>query len=204
MPSSHASSPGEDRPQEPPRPAGEGGSGAGPQSGTATSVQSPGDGRQEPDGGTGRPRSDADHDAEIARLEDRYKRALADLDNYRKRTAREIERRVGESRETMLREWLEALDSVERALRMDAQGPLAQGLRAVLDQMESILARQGVQRIGEAGERFDPERHDAVDVRESADVPDRTVIEVVRSGWALGDRVLRPAQVVVSRGNQPA
>jgi molecular chaperone GrpE len=149
------------------------------------------------------PNAEADHAAEIARLDDRLKRALADLDNYRKRTAREIERRVGETRETLLREWLEALDSVERALRMDAQGPLAEGLRAVLDQMEAILARQGVQRIGQAGERFDPERHDAVDVRVSDDVPERTVLEVVRSGWALGDRVLRPAQVVVSRAAAP-
>jgi molecular chaperone GrpE len=163
----------------------------------------PADGREEPNGGARAP-ADAERDAELARLEDRYKRALADLDNYRKRTAREIERRVAESREALLREWLEAVDSVERALRMDAQGPLAQGLRAVLDQMESILARQGVQRIGQAGERFDPERHEAIDVRVSSDMPDRTVIEVVRSGWALGDRVLRPAQVVVSRGAQPA
>jgi molecular chaperone GrpE len=202
MPSSHASSPGDDRPHQ------AGDTGAGPAgAGTTTSERSPdapgGGGGQTPDGSTGAP-TDAGRDAEIARLEDRYKRALADLDNYRKRTAREIERRVGESRETLLREWLEALDSVERALRMDAQGPLAQGLRAVLDQMESILARQGVERIGEAGERFDPERHDAVDVRQSDDVPDRTVLEVVRSGWALGDRVLRPAQVVVSRGSRPA
>jgi molecular chaperone GrpE len=204
MPSSHGSSAGDDRPPEAGRPGGEP---AAAGAGTTTQAQPPGtppggEG-QAPDGGGSRAPGDGDRDAELARLEDRYKRALADLDNYRKRTAREIERRVGETRETLLREWLEALDSVERALRMDAQGPLAEGLRAVLDQMESILARQGVQRIGQAGERFDPERHDAVDVRASGDVPDRTVLEVVRSGWALGDRVLRPAQVVVSRAAPP-
>src|SRR5689334_380775 len=56
---------------------------------------------------------------ELERLEDRYRRARADLDNYRKRSAREVDRRVAEARESLLRDWLEAVDSVERALRMD-------------------------------------------------------------------------------------
>jgi molecular chaperone GrpE len=138
-------------------------------------------------------------DPALAEMEDRLKRALADLDNYRKRSVKEIDRRVGESRESMLRDWLEAVDSIDRALQMDPDGPSAAGLRAVLEQMESILARQGVTRTGDTGEQFDPERHEAVAVRESEDTPDRTVVDVARSGYALGDRVLRPAQVVVSR-----
>jgi molecular chaperone GrpE len=138
-------------------------------------------------------------DAELARMEDRYKRALADLDNYRKRSAREVDRRVEEARDALLRDWLEALDSVERALRLEPESPLVGGLRAVLDQMEAILARYGVQRLGEPGEPFDPTRHEAVDVRSSAEVSEATVLEVLRSGFAVGDRVLRPAQVVVAR-----
>jgi molecular chaperone GrpE len=139
----------------------------------------------------------------LAEADDRYRRALADLDNLRKRTAREVARLVEESRESLTREWLEALDSVERALRMTPEGPLQTGLRSVLDQMEAVLARTGVQRIGAVGETFDPERHDAVGVRESEDVPDRTVVDVARSGFALGGRVLRPAQVIVSRRPEP-
>jgi molecular chaperone GrpE len=142
--------------------------------------------------------------AELARSEDRYKRALADLDNYRKRTAREIDRRVAEARESALRDWLEAVDSVERALRMQSDGPCGDGLRAVLDQMDAVLARQGAQRIGAAGEEFDPERHEAVAIRGAADVPDRTVLAVERTGLALGDRVIRPAQVVVARAPEHA
>jgi molecular chaperone GrpE len=134
--------------------------------------------------------------AELERMEDRYKRALADLENYRKRSAAELERRVEEARESLLRDWLEALDSVERALRMQ---PEDEGLRAVLSQMEAILARQGVSRLGEAGEPFNPELHEAVATRAADGVPDRTIVEVVRSGFALGGRVLRPAQVVVAR-----
>jgi molecular chaperone GrpE len=152
------------------------------------------------------PPSEADELRErVAQLEDRYRRALADLDNYRKRAAREVERRVEEAREALLRDWLDAVDSVERALRMEApEAGLQRGLRAVLEQMETTLARHGVRRIGAAGEPFDPERHEAVAVRETGDVPDLTVVEVMRSGWALGDRVLRPAQVVVARAPQPA
>jgi molecular chaperone GrpE len=141
----------------------------------------------------------AEESPEIAALEDRLKRALADLDNYRKRSAKEVDRRVAEGRERMLRDWLEAVDSIDRALQQDPDGPAADGLRAVLDQMESILARYGVSRSGEAGEPFDPERHEAIAVRDDGEGTDRTVTDVARSGYALGDRVLRPAQVVVSR-----
>jgi molecular chaperone GrpE len=137
--------------------------------------------------------------AELARLEDRYKRALADLENFRKRTSREIERRVWEATESMLLDWLQAVDSVERAIRMEPEGPCADGLRAVLEQMDSILARRGVARIGAAGERFDPERHEAVAVAQSPDVPDSTILAVERAGFAAGDRVIRPAEVVVAR-----
>jgi molecular chaperone GrpE len=135
----------------------------------------------------------------LASAEDRYRRALADLDNLRKRTAREIERRVEESREALLREWLEALDSVERALAMTPEGPVREGLQFVLDQMEAILARHGALRVGRPGDPFDPRLHDAVAVREDENVSRPTVVEVVRAGFTIGERVLRPAQVVVAR-----
>jgi len=157
---------------------------------------------EEPEAPERREPSQAEHEAEIARLEDRYKRALADLDNYRKRSAREVERRVEEARDALLREWLEAVDTVERAARMDPDGPLGQGMRALLDQIEALLARRGVQRIGEAGEPFDPERHDAVEVRMTTDAPENTVVDVIRAGYAVDGRVLRPAQVAVARRPQ--
>jgi molecular chaperone GrpE len=145
-----------------------------------------------------------DLEAELAQMEDRYKRALADLDNYRKRMVRETERRVEEGREAQLREWLEVVDSLERALFMQPEDPVLQGLRAVLEQMEAVLARQGVTRMGAAGEPFDPERHEAVATRPANGVPDRTVVDVARSGYMLGDRVLRPAEVVVGRAPEAA
>jgi molecular chaperone GrpE len=134
-----------------------------------------------------------------AELDDRYRRALADLDNFRKRSVRIGDSRVEEAREALIREWLEAVDSVERALAMTPDGAgAAEGLRAVLEQMATILDRQGVRRFGAAGEPFDPERHEAVAAREG-EAPEHTILDVARSGYELGDRVLRPAQVVVSR-----
>jgi molecular chaperone GrpE len=143
----------------------------------------------------------AELEAQNAELDDRYKRALAELDNYRKRTAQDTERRVAEARDRVLLDWLEAVDSVDRALQqVTPDDPAYAGLRAVLDQLEAILARQGVGRVGAAEEPFDPERHEAIGVRETPDAPDRSIAEVARSGFALGDRVLRPAQVIVARG----
>jgi molecular chaperone GrpE len=139
---------------------------------------------------------------ELAQIEERYKCALADLDNYRKRAPREIERRVEEAREAMLRDWFEVVDSVERALQMEAEGPCRPGLEAVLGQIDSVLARNGAARIGISGEPFDPERHEAIAVQNRDDVPDMTVLDVQRSGFALSRRVIRPAHVVVARAGQ--
>lgn len=142
--------------------------------------------------------------AELERIEDRYKRALADLDNYRKRAAREMETRVAAAQEAIIGDWLDVVDSVERAMQMEANGPCREGLGAVLEQINSVLAREGVHRIGGPGERFDPERHAAIAVQDSAEAPDQTILAVQRSGFALGDRAIRPAQVVVARSPQSA
>jgi molecular chaperone GrpE len=142
--------------------------------------------------------------AELERIEDRYKRALADLDNYRKRAAREIETRVAAAQEAIIGDWLNVVDSLERAVQMEANGPCHDGLAAVLEQMNSVLSQEGVHRIGAPGERFDPQRHAAIAVEDSAEAPDQTILAVQRSGFALGDRVIRPAQVVVARPPQSA
>jgi molecular chaperone GrpE len=145
------------------------------------------------------PPETAELEAEVARLDDRLTRARADLDNYRKRTAKDVERLVAERTDALIGDWLEVADSVGRALAIDSDGAVGDGLRAVRDQIESTLARQGVERTGEVGEAFDPERHEAVDVRPAADVPDRTVAEVIRPGYVRDGRVLRPALVAVAQ-----
>jgi molecular chaperone GrpE len=144
-------------------------------------------------------REQAEQQRADAELDARYRRALADLDNYRKRADREMQRRVDERTESLSREWLEAVDSVERALR-SASGTAAEGLRAVMDQMDAILARHNVSRINALpGDRFNPELHEAVGTVSTDEYPDRTIAEVARSGYMIGGRVLRPAEVIVNR-----
>jgi molecular chaperone GrpE len=148
------------------------------------------------------PPEDAGLAQQLAETEDRFKRALADLDNYRKRSGRETERRLEEDRARRLLDWLEAVDSVDRALAMQADSGAAEGLHGIRDQMGAILARQGVRPIDVAGAPFDPERMEAISVRTADGVPDRTVLDIARAGYAIGDRVLRPAQVIVARAPQ--
>ncbi len=166
--------------------------------------EAPAAAKGKPDGAGEADAEQQESTAELARIEDLYKRALADLDNYRKRSRRELERRTTEVTESLLMDWLEAVDSVERAIQMEPDGPCRDGLRAVMGQMDGVLQRQGAQRIGEPGEHFDPERHDAVAVRTSDAAPDQTVLEVQRPGFMLGARVLRPALVVVARAPEHA
>jgi molecular chaperone GrpE len=149
-----------------------------------------------PEAGGGR---DDGLQAELDRTQDRLRRALADLDNYRKRVARETEQRIEQARDAVVAQWLDVVDSVERALNTTDPGPVHDGLRAFLDQMDAVLTRQGVARIGRPGERFDPERHEAIGVVESAEAEDQSIVEVARSGYARGSHVLRPAQVIVAR-----
>jgi molecular chaperone GrpE len=141
---------------------------------------------------------------ELGLARDRELRARADLENYRKRSQRELDRLTLEQHDELLRSWLEAVDSVERALALDQGHPeAAEGLRAILDQMDAILRRQGVRRIGQVGDAFDPELHDAVAVVSPDGLEPGTIADVPRFGYAAGDRILRPAQVVVARSRAP-
>jgi molecular chaperone GrpE len=146
----------------------------------------------------------AELEGELARLDDRYKRALADLENYRKRSGQEIERRVAEREERLLRDWLEVVDSVDRAILMHQGSPVEAGLQAVLSQMLAVLARYGVERLLPEGQPFDPAEHEAVAAQPRGDVAAHTVIAVPRAGYRIGERVLRPAQVVVSSRREEA
>jgi molecular chaperone GrpE len=193
MQSSRGSDPGAEQGRSARQPDDQGGAGHGsPGPGADAEGQPVGDGAK------------VDLSDELARIEDRYKRALADLDNYRKRATREVDRRVAEARESALNDWLQVVDSVERAIQLEPEGPCYEGLRAVLQQIDAVLDRQGAERIGTPGDQFDPERHEAIAVRASGEVPDRTIVEVQRSGFAQGDRVIRPAQVVVARAPEHA
>jgi molecular chaperone GrpE len=138
----------------------------------------------------------------ISELEDRWRRALADLDNYRKRTVGAVEReRAGERARTSA-EWLPVLDNLERALEhAEAEpGAVIQGVRAVLEQARDVISRLGFPRREDEGEPFDPARHEAVATTPASGAPEGTIVRVLRPGYGEGDSQLRPAQVVVAKG----
>jgi molecular chaperone GrpE len=150
-------------------------------------------------GNTALPQAEAE--ARIAELEDQRLRALADLDNLRKRCAGQLTRAEAETRAEVARRWLPVVDNLDLAVRHAEADPgaLMEGIRAVREQATSVLAQLGFPARDDVGASFDPSRHEAVASRPDPAVPDGTVVEVVRAGYGDGERQLRPAQVVVAR-----
>ena len=129
------------------------------------------------------------------------KRVAADFDNYRKRAARDQENLVARAHERLVKELLPVLDDLERALEAAAEheeAKLEEGVRLVHRELWAVLSREGLLQIDADG-RFDPYVHEAL-LSQPSDAEEGTVIEVIQKGYRLGDRVLRPARVVVSAG----
>src|SRR3954447_25319739 len=145
--------------------------------------------------------SQPDSDKELAKLEDRWRRAVADLDNVRKRSARELDRERATERSRVAGAWLPIVDNLERAISYagDQSDGVLEGVRSILEQALQVLEQLGYPRDAEAGVPFDPERHEAVGVVDQPDSAPGTVVEVIRPGYGEGSRQLRPAAVVVSR-----
>lgn len=141
--------------------------------------------------------------AEVTRLKDQLLRTLADFDNFRKRTRREISEAERVAREEVLRELLPVFDNLERASQhaagsADVQS-LADGIQIVMRQFLETLAKLGVERVATVGHPFDPAVHEAVQQVESAELPAGAVAQELLAGYHVGDRLIRPAMVVVAR-----
>ena len=149
-------------------------------------------------------RTEEEVDVEALRAErDEYlehlKRVAADFENYRKRAARDQESLVARAAERLVRELLPVLDDLERALQAaeeHEEARLEEGVRLVHRQLAETLRKEGLEEIATDGE-FDPHLHEAL-LAQPADAKEGTVIEVLQKGYRLGDRVLRPARVVVA------
>ncbi|KJK55578.1 nucleotide exchange factor GrpE [Saccharothrix sp. ST-888] len=140
--------------------------------------------------------------ADAEELTDRWRRALADLDNLRKRHARERPRELEAERARVAAAWLPVLDNLELALAHAGADPgaIVQGVQAVRDQAVEVLRGLGYPRHEETGVPFDPALHDVVTVVDDPDSAPGTVVRVLRPGYgAAPGRQLRPAAVAVSR-----
>jgi molecular chaperone GrpE len=170
----------------------------------------PGTGRADGGGGTGDLDTVAGLEARLAGLqarlaeaEDQKLRALADLDNLRKRCAAQVERAEADARAQVARQWLPVVDNLERALEHAAADPrtIVEGIQAVRQLALGVLASLGFPRRDDTGATFDPARHEAVAATYDPRVPPGTVVQVVRPGYGEPDRQLRPAQVVVAKAD---
>jgi molecular chaperone GrpE len=159
-----------------------------------------------PDGGGGADDQGtrlADLEARLAEAQDQRLRAVADLDNLRKRCAAQVERAGADARTQVARQWLPVVDNLERALEHAEADPrtIIEGIRAVRQQALGVLASLGFPRRDDTGATFDPVRHEAIAATYDPRVPPGTVVQVVRPGYGEPDRLLRPAQVVVAKAD---
>ena len=138
-------------------------------------------------------------EAERDEAVDRWKRTAADFDNFRKRALREREELVTLANERLVKDLLPILDDLERALEAAAQhqeAQLEEGVRLTHRALAALLERNGVKEI-ETGAMFDPHVHEAL-LTQPSEAEEGSVIDVVQKGYTLGDRVVRPARVVVA------
>jgi molecular chaperone GrpE len=141
----------------------------------------------------------AELETSVADLEDRWRRAVAEVDNLRKRYARQLAEAQAAERARVTAAWLPVLDHLELALEHAGSDPtsIIDGVRAVRDQAVALLDALGYPRHDETGVAFDPTRHDALSVLPT-DAPAGTVLQVLRAGYGDVGRQLRPATVVVA------
>ena len=140
-----------------------------------------------------------DLEEKLKEKEDLYLRALADLDNYRKRVDRDKEEIGKKTRKALLLEYLEVVDSLEKALNYKGSdvGPLMEGVRAIHQQLMGILNKNGVVQLDSFGKDFDPSYHEAVGSMESEDFPSGTIGLELQKGYLLEGELLRPSRVQV-------
>jgi molecular chaperone GrpE len=135
-------------------------------------------------------------------------RALAELENVRKRARRDVEHAHKFALERFAAELLGVKDSLEMGLEAAAGGGgdvdrLREGKEATLKQLSAVLERFGIGEIDPAGEAFNPELHEAMSMQESAEAEPDSVLAVIQKGYTLHGRLLRPARVIVARAPEP-
>ena len=130
---------------------------------------------------------------------DKYMRALAELDNVRKRAERSAEQRLAGQRMSFFSRFLSVVDNMERALAHGDPGdPLYAGVELTYKEMLRALSENGVERLDPTGQEFDPATDEAIDAVPMPDVASGTIVETLRPGYKYGDQILRAAQVRVA------
>jgi len=135
----------------------------------------------------------------------RLLRTTADFDNFKKRAAREKQDAIRYANEGLLEKLVPVLDNFDAALSAaqtssaDGAQSLQTGVAMIFQQMKKVLTEAGLEEVDATGQTFDPNLHEAVSQQESKDVPEGNVLQQLRKGYKLRDRLLRPATVVVAK-----
>src|SRR5579872_3542763 len=136
---------------------------------------------------------------------DRLLRTTADFDNFKKRAAREKQEAIRYANEALLEKLVPVLDNFDAALSAAQAGSnsaaqsLQTGVAMIFQQLKKVLVESGLEEVDATGQKFDPNLHEAVSQQESAQVPEGHVVQQLRKGYKLRDRLLRPATVVVAK-----
>jgi molecular chaperone GrpE len=142
--------------------------------------------------------------AEVEEQKDGWLRARADLENYRKRVQRDAARSYQDAMTNVLKIFLDAADDLERALRNRPEGELAEkwvdGIELIYNKLLNQMKNQGVERMGvNPGDDFDPNIHEAITQEDHPDFEEGQIIDIVKPGYRISDRIIRPAMVRVAR-----
>jgi molecular chaperone GrpE len=139
-------------------------------------------------------------EAKVAEHRDGWQRAQAEFVNYKNRIQRDAESQRTNMKGDIIQKLLPVLDDLELALaNRPAEDAWAGGIELIARKFQSVLEAEGVKRIEAEGQPFDPNFHEAISHEPNADVPSEHVIAVVRNGYTLGERVIRPAMVRVAQ-----
>jgi molecular chaperone GrpE len=137
------------------------------------------------------------------KLKDQLLRTAADFDNYRKRARKDVEEAERRAKEDVIREMLPVIDNLERAVQAAGGASdvasIIDGIKMVMRLFEDQSTRLGLSRVVAVGERFDPALHDAIQQVETDEHPPGTVMTEIVPGYRLGEKLVRPAMVVVAR-----
>jgi molecular chaperone GrpE len=168
----------------------------------------------QPDATAAAPKASTSLDRELAEMKDRLLRTLADMENMRKRTDREVADARVYGVSTFARDILGVADNMHRAMQAlddelranadDAVKALLDGVELTERELINVLEKHGVKKLEPLGQKFDPNRHHAMYDMDDASVPSGTVVQVMQAGYTIGERVLRPALVAVSKGGAKA
>jgi molecular chaperone GrpE len=156
------------------------------------------------------PKPSTSLDRELAEMKDRLLRTLAEMENLRKRTEREVADARSYGISAFARDILGVADNMHRALQAldddlrskadEATKALLEGVELTERELMNALDKHGVRRLDPLNQKFDPNRHQAMFELEDPSVPSGTVVQVMQAGYTIGERVLRPALVAVSKG----